>query len=548
MRATFEKSLKATNDLQAQVTAIDQQITDISDKQVKGLRTKIKELKNQIDKLTSNVSKLRAELDANERNIQKAQECIENCQTEITTAETSIREYDIVRKECVEDKGKIEEKLKELEEELENTSSGFGELKKDIASLLKKENEGRMKRLEIEQKLETIQGQIKDFKRAIPHWENKLKPLKLHQIPNEPEPEPFKQFTEEELNGYAVADIQYQYTSQEEQLSKSKPNFSVIEEFNKKRETYLERVRDLEDVTAKRNEMRQTYDDVRKLRFSEFMSGFNIITKKLKEMYRMITLGGDAELELVDSMDPFNEGIVFSVRPPKKSWKSISNLSGGEKTLSSLALVFALHYYKPSPLYVMDEIDAALDFKNVSIVANYIKDRTKNAQFIIISLRANMFELSDYLVGICKYEDCTASCTMKNTPPPRPTSIMQASQGLTDGDAAFNILKQNLTQTSTVDHTQDKEPESEEAPLDESGLNNTVIENVTSANKTIEETNHQSSVEPEISAIDHTVENENVSMDHTIEETNHLSSVEPEISAIDHTVENEDVSMETEQT
>jgi ABC-type iron transport system FetAB ATPase subunit len=65
----------------------------------------------------------------------------------------------------------------------------------------------------------------------------------------------------------------------------------------------------------------------------------------------------------------------YSVRPPKKSWKNISNLSGGEKTLSSLALVFALHHFKPTPLYVMDEIDAALDFKNVSIVANYIKVR-----------------------------------------------------------------------------------------------------------------------------------------------------------------------------
>ena len=85
---------------------------------------------------------------------------------------------------------------------------------------------------------------------------------------------------------------------------------------------------------------------------------FAIITGKLKEMYQMITLGGDAELELVDSLDPFAEGIVFSVRPPKKSWKNISNLSGGEKTLSSLALVFALHYYKvsvdiPKPLELL---------------------------------------------------------------------------------------------------------------------------------------------------------------------------------------------------
>jgi len=168
------------------------------------------------------------------------------------------------------------------------------------------------------------------------------------------------------------------------------------------------------------------------MRLNEFMEGFSIITSKLKEMYQMITLGGDAELELVDSLDPFTEGIVFSVRPPKKSWKNISNLSGGEKTLSSLALVFALHYYKPTPLYVMDEIDAALDFKNVSIVANYIKERTKNAQFIIISLRANMFELADRLVGIYKTYNCTKSVTVNPglisaQRPVLPTSINPSS-------------------------------------------------------------------------------------------------------------------------
>uniref|UniRef100_A0A6B2FWX0 Structural maintenance of chromosomes protein 4 n=1 Tax=Myxobolus squamalis TaxID=59785 RepID=A0A6B2FWX0_MYXSQ len=142
------------------------------------------------------------------------------------------------------------------------------------------------------------------------------------------------------------------------------------------------------------------------------MDGFSSINYKLKEMYQLITLGGDAELELVDSLNPFIEGIVFSVRPPNKSWKHIANLSGGEKTLSSLSLVFALHHYKPTPFYVMDEIDAALDFKNVSIVANYIKERTLDAQFIIISLRDNMFELANRLVGIYKTENCTKSVVL----------------------------------------------------------------------------------------------------------------------------------------
>lgn len=151
------------------------------------------------------------------------------------------------------------------------------------------------------------------------------------------------------------------------------------------------RLHELELVTEARNAVRREYEDLRRQRLEEFMAGFGVISLKLKEMYQMITLGGDAELELLDSLDPFSEGIVFSVRPPRKSWKNISNLSGGEKTLSSLALVFALHHYKPTPLYVMDEIDAALDFKNVSIVANYIKDRTKDAQFVIISLRFAAF-------------------------------------------------------------------------------------------------------------------------------------------------------------
>ena len=203
----------------------------------------------------------------------------------------------------------------------------------------------------------------------------------------------------------------------------------------------MSRVAEYDDVNRQRDEQRKNVEMLRKARLSEFMTGFAIITTKLKELYQMITLGGDAELELVDSLDPFSEGIVFSVRPPKKTWKNISNLSGGEKTLSSLALVFALHYYKPTPLYVMDEIDAALDFKNVSIVGNYIKERTRNAQFIIISLRSNMFELADRLVGIYKTHNTTKSVAIN------PNAIERQLE-TENNNPATNIA--NVTVPSTV--------------------------------------------------------------------------------------------------
>ncbi|KAH6677418.1 P-loop containing nucleoside triphosphate hydrolase protein [Halenospora varia] len=200
----------------------------------------------------------------------------------------------------------------------------------------------------------------------------------------------------------------------EEKTQNVNVELGVLAEYRRRVEEHSARNADLQSAVAQRDTAKKRCDELRRLRLEGFMEGFSTISLRLKEMYQMITMGGNAELELVDSLDPFSEGILFSVMPPKKSWKNISNLSGGEKTLSSLALVFALHHYKPTPLYVMDEIDAALDFRNVSIVASYIKERTKNAQFIVISLRNNMFELASRLVGVYKVNHMTKSVTIEN--------------------------------------------------------------------------------------------------------------------------------------
>ena len=114
------------------------------------------------------------------------------------------------------------------------------------------------------------------------------------------------------------------------------------------------------------------------------------------------------------------------------------------QTLSSLALVFALHHFKPTPLYFMDEIDAALDFKNVSIVAHYIKERTKNAQFIIISLRNNMFELADRLVGIYKthvrVSTLFTSAISEWADPSRILAPQNATKSVTIDPSTFNMV------------------------------------------------------------------------------------------------------------
>eukprot|EP00768_Dysnectes_brevis_P004155 gnl/Dysnectes_brevis/2963_a3644_710.p1 GENE.gnl/Dysnectes_brevis/2963_a3644_710~~gnl/Dysnectes_brevis/2963_a3644_710.p1 ORF type:complete len:1242 (-),score=281.18 gnl/Dysnectes_brevis/2963_a3644_710:34-3759(-) len=211
---------------------------------------------------------------------------------------------------------------------------------------------------------------------------------------------------EESLDEESIADLARDIS--EMKRSEGELNSAVLEEWRVREAKVQERLAEYSDVNGTFESARDRLGTLRDQRSREFLDGFQIISTRLREMYRTLTLGGDAQLELVDTFDPF-EGVVFSVMPPRKSWKQISNLSGGEKTLSSLALIFALHHFRPAPLYVMDEIDAALDFRNVSIVANYVRDQTlhSGAQFVVISLRNNTFELADRLVGVYKTHNCS---------------------------------------------------------------------------------------------------------------------------------------------
>ncbi|ELA42617.1 uncharacterized protein VICG_00369 [Vittaforma corneae ATCC 50505] len=184
----------------------------------------------------------------------------------------------------------------------------------------------------------------------------------------------------------------------------------IFSEYESAKKLYDELKASCDFVGSKLDQMKVELENLNSERLTKFMDGFNTINKNIKEIFSLITFGGNAELDLLDYLNPFRDGIVLSIMPPKKSWKQISNLSGGEKTLSSLALIFALHKYKPSSLYIMDEIDAALDFKNVSIISQYLLH--VDAQFIIISLRDDMFEKARTLVGVYKTNDVSKAITV----------------------------------------------------------------------------------------------------------------------------------------
>ena len=404
----FEKEDEKCNTFNEQITELEEKINEKMDSKVGSARRKVDELKSQLKKVNSDLNKANVALTTCQRNIEKTKEKIKSLEEEREQTLKSLEDTKQDIKHLEEEAKEVSANYEAASNEKEQAEEKFKVIQAKIAKLKAQEqrlnNENVDAKHELEEQKKTFDAKEAEVKRFV----QQMASLELHKIPGNDDMT-FPELTAEEIENLSANALRKEIENLEKELKKMKPNMAAIEEFRKKENLFLERHKEMKEVTEQRDCYKNQFEEIRELRLKEFKDGFITIARKLKEMYRMITMGGDAELEFIDSLDPFQEGVTFAVRPNKKSWKKISNLSGGEKTLSSLALIFALHYYKPSPLYVMDEIDAALDFKNVSIVANYIKQRTRNTQFIIISLRNNMYELADRLVGIYKTHNCTKS-------------------------------------------------------------------------------------------------------------------------------------------
>lgn len=413
--------VKGSKKLKEKAAELQNKIENAGGEKLKKQKDKVAKLQGDIDKSNTEINRRKVQITTGKKTLQKLQKAIEEGTKEKEKAGDEKEKKAAKFKETEEKAVLVEENYKKTQEVLDKHNEELEKSKNEYNELKKTMNELRSGEVDAQYKLEDMKKITKDWEMKAKGYAKKLEEIHkalaqhIEQIRNEGIDPALLQATlgnEQLLEPCSLETAMEKVALFEAQLKESKPSLDAIQEYRNKAALYNERVQELNTVTQERDDLKRQHDELRKKRLDEFMAGFNTISLKLKEMYQMITLGGDAELELVDSLDPFAEGVVFSVRPPKKSWKNIANLSGGEKTLSSLALVFALHHYKPTPLYVMDEIDAALDFKNVSIVGHYIKDRTKDAQFIIISLRNNMFELADRLIGIYKTDNCTKSVTI----------------------------------------------------------------------------------------------------------------------------------------
>lgn len=189
------------------------------------------------------------------------------------------------------------------------------------------------------------------------------------------------------------------------QIGTINPNYKAIDQATTQEHKYKEAVQAAALEQKKITDVERKWLRVKQKRAAAFMKCFKHVELNIDDIYNRLTMtaegvGGQAFLDLDDYDAPFGGGIKYTAMPPSKRFRDMALLSGGEKTMAALALLFAMHSYRQPPFMVLDEVDAPLDLRNTAALTRFLKDA--DFQAVVISLKDRFFAHSDSLIGVFK--------------------------------------------------------------------------------------------------------------------------------------------------
>lgn len=177
-------------------------------------------------------------------------------------------------------------------------------------------------------------------------------------------------------------------------------NVNAVEEYEKLSERYTFLNNQVEDLTKARESLTQVIAEIAEHMREQFITQFHKINENFNEVFVQLFGGGQAQLVISDTENILESGIEIIAKPPGKKLQNLMLLSGGERALTAIALLFAILKMKPAPFCVLDEIDAALDDANVDRYASFLKEFAQTTQFIIVTHRKGTMEAADCLYGV----------------------------------------------------------------------------------------------------------------------------------------------------
>uniref|UniRef100_A0AAR2K081 SMC hinge domain-containing protein n=1 Tax=Pygocentrus nattereri TaxID=42514 RepID=A0AAR2K081_PYGNA len=191
------------------------------------------------------------------------------------------------------------------------------------------------------------------------------------------------------------------------------PNLKALEKMREVKDSFRGVIDAFEASTSVAKKCHREFEQVKAKRFSLFSQCFEHVSVAINQIYKQLCRNDSAQaiLSAENPDEPYLDGISYNCVAPGKRFMAMDNLSGGEKSIAALAVVFAIHSFRPAPFFVLDEVDAALDNTNIGKVTSFIREQSReNFQIIVISLKEEFYSRSDALLGVySEFNECMFS-------------------------------------------------------------------------------------------------------------------------------------------
>ena len=370
-----ERSSLMPEDIQERIHRLEDESSSLSD-ELKSIEIRLKGLESEISSLERSTNERKERIDSMEREINEKKRAMEEKLSEKKEISGKLEAILSLNQG-------IEEEMRALREKRELLISEEAKLKAEL--------ERTKTMLETKQDyILSMQTKLQSIDERIVELEEEYKSYGIEVSEPVPSIDRLKKTIREcelEINGMGNV------------------NFRAIDDYEEQSRRYNELKDETERLKQQKKELIELENELEEKKKEAFFKVFSAVNENFKRIYAELSGGGEGELRLENPESPFEGGLMLVARPIGKKVYRIEALSGGEQSLVALSFIFAIQEYDPSTFYLLDEVDQNLDGLNSELVGKRIRESSKRAQFIVISLRKATLKYADHLIGVTTMGD-----------------------------------------------------------------------------------------------------------------------------------------------
>jgi chromosome segregation protein len=384
------------DDAEAELEELQEELSNSEVKelneQAESIREEIDDLQERMDDIDADLNEYQLEKQYAEEAIDELHDDIESAQNKKADAEAQIEELEATIEEKEDLLEEKHEAVAELEAELADLKAEREELREEVREAENARDEMRDEVNRVDSDRESLEETVERLEWEVEELESEVGDYDPEEIPD-------------------LSAVKGQITRLENRMEELEPvNMLAIDEYDRVED-------DLTDLEEKRATLEEEADGIRERirEFEErkkqtFMDAFEGIDEHFQDIFARLS-NGSGELVLENPEDPFDGGLTMKARPADKPVQRLDAMSGGEKSLTALAFIFAIQRYNPAPFYALDEVDAFLDAANAEMVGEMVDDLAGDAQFIVVSHRSALLERSERAIGVTMQDDNISAVT-----------------------------------------------------------------------------------------------------------------------------------------